>query len=51
MKAKILATPGVAGLGLLAEANADEMQFITLPEFVREATSRKSITQSLEQHP
>lgn len=37
MKAKILAAPGVAGLGVLAEANADEMQLITLPEVVREA--------------
>ena len=75
MKAKILAMAGVAGLGVLAAANADEMQFITLPEVVRttvvresnipdyyhvtygslrftgEATSQKSITQSLEQHP
>jgi hypothetical protein len=51
MKAKIPATAGVAGLGVLAEANADEMQFITLPKVVREATGRMSITQSLEQHP
>ena len=35
MKAKILAMAGVAGLGVLAAANADEMQFITLPEVVR----------------
>ena len=51
MKAKNLGTAGVAGLGVLAEANADEMQFITLPEVVRKATGRKSITQSSEQHP
>jgi hypothetical protein len=32
MKARILAIAGVAGLGVLAQANADEIQFVTLPE-------------------
>jgi hypothetical protein len=35
MKAKILAIAGVVGFGVLAQANADEIQFVTLPEVVR----------------
>jgi hypothetical protein len=42
MKAKILAIAGVAGLGLLAQANADEIQFVTLPEVVRTTVVRES---------
>jgi hypothetical protein len=43
MKAKILALAGVAGLGVLAQANADEIQFVTLPEVVRTTVVRESI--------
>jgi hypothetical protein len=43
MKAKILAIAGVAGLGVLAQANADEIQFVTLPEVVRTTVDRESI--------
>jgi hypothetical protein len=42
MKAKILAIAGVAGLGMLAQANADEIQFITLPEVLRTTVVRES---------
>ena len=42
MKAKILAIAGVAGLGMLAQANADEIQFVTLPEVVRTTVVRES---------
>jgi len=42
MKAKILALAGVAGLGVLAQANADEIQFVTLPEVVRTTVVRES---------
>ena len=42
MKAKILAIAGVAGLGVLAQANADEIQFVTLPEVVRTTVVRES---------
>ena len=42
MKAIILVIAGVAGLGVLAQANADEMQFVTLPEVVRTTVVRES---------
>jgi hypothetical protein len=42
MKAKILAIAGVAGLCMLAQANADEIQFVTLPEVVRTTVVRES---------
>jgi hypothetical protein len=42
MKAIILAIAGVAGLGVLAQANADELQFVTLPEVVRTTVVRES---------
>jgi hypothetical protein len=42
MKAKILAIAGVAGLGVLAQANADEIQFVTLPEVVRTTVVRET---------
>jgi len=41
MKAKILAIAGIAGLGMLAQANADEVQFVTLPEVVRTTVVRE----------
>jgi hypothetical protein len=42
MKAKILAIAGVAGLGVIAQANADDIQFVTLPEVVRTTVVRES---------
>ena len=42
MKAKILAIAAVAGLGMLAQAYADEIQFVTLPEVVRTTVVRES---------
>src|SRR6202035_547685 len=36
------AIAGVAGLGMLAQANADEIQFVTLPEIVRTTVVRES---------
>jgi hypothetical protein len=42
MKAKILAFAGVAGLGALVQANADEIQFVALPEVVRTTVVRES---------
>jgi hypothetical protein len=42
MKAKIIAIAGVAGLGVLAQANADEIQFVTLPEVVRTSVVRET---------
>ncbi len=42
MKAKILAIAGVVGFGVLAQANADEVQFATLPEVVRTTVVRES---------
>ena len=42
MKAKILAIAGVAGLSVIAQANADEIQFVTLPEVVRTTVVRES---------
>ncbi len=42
MKAKILAIAALAGLGVLAQANADEIQFVTLPEVVRTTVVRES---------
>jgi hypothetical protein len=42
MKAKLLAIAAVAGLGVLAQANADEIQFVTLPEVVRTTVVRES---------
>lgn len=35
MKAIILAIAGVVGLGVLVQANADEMQLVALPKVVR----------------
>src|ERR1700686_3073841 len=42
MKAKILAIAGVVGSGVLPQANADEIQFVTLPEVVRTTVVRES---------
>src|SRR5260370_26140444 len=42
MKAKILAIAALVGLGVLAQANADEIQFVTLPEVVRTTVVRES---------
>jgi hypothetical protein len=42
MKAKLLAIAAVAGLGGLAQANADDIQFVTLPEVVRTTVVRES---------
>jgi len=42
MKIKILAIAGVVGRGVLAQANADEIQFVTLPEVVRTTVVRES---------
>ena len=42
MKAKILAIAGVAGLSVIAQANADDIQFVTLPEVVRTTVVRES---------
>jgi hypothetical protein len=42
MKAKLLAIAAVAGLGVLAQANADEIQFVTLPAVVRTTVVRES---------
>jgi hypothetical protein len=42
MKAKILAIAAVAGLGMLAQAYADEIQFATLPAVVRTTVVRES---------
>jgi hypothetical protein len=42
MKTKILAIAGVVGRGVLAQANADEIQFVTLPEVVRTTVVRES---------
>src|SRR6266853_2026973 len=42
MKAKILAIAALAVLGVLAQANADEIQFVTLPEVVRTTVVRES---------
>ena len=42
MKAKILAIAGVVGFGVLAQANADEIQFVALPEVVRTTVVRES---------
>ncbi len=42
MKAKILAIAGIAGLGVLAQSNADEIQFVALPEVVRTTVVRES---------
>jgi hypothetical protein len=42
MKAKILAIAGIAGLGVLAQANADEIQFVTLPQVVRTTVVQES---------
>ena len=42
MKAKLLAISAVAGLGVLAQANADEIQFVSLPAVVRTTVVRES---------
>jgi hypothetical protein len=42
MKAKLLAIAAVAGLGVLAQANADEIQFVSLPAVVRTTVVRES---------
>ena len=42
MNAKILAIAGVAGLSVLAQANADEIQFVTLPEVIRTTVIRET---------
>jgi hypothetical protein len=42
MKAKLLAIAAVVGLGVLARANADEIQFVTLPQVVRTTVVRES---------
>ena len=42
MKTKILAIAGVAGLSVIAQANADDIQFVTLPEVVRTTVVRES---------
>src|SRR5271166_6357660 len=42
MKAKLLAMAAVAGLGVLAQANADEIQFVSLPAVVRTTVVRES---------
>ena len=42
MKAKILAIAGVARLSVIAQANADDIQFVTLPEVVRTTVVRES---------
>jgi hypothetical protein len=41
MKCKLLAIVAVAGLGVLVQANADEVQFVTLPDVVRTAVVRE----------
>jgi hypothetical protein len=42
MKCKLLAIAAVAGLGALVQANADEVQFVTLPDVVRTTVVRES---------
>src|SRR5258708_21668237 len=42
MKSKLLAIAAVAGLGVLAQANADEIQFVSLPAVVRTTVVRQS---------
>ena len=41
MKCKLLTIVAVAGLGALVQANADEVQFVTLPDVVRTAVVRE----------
>jgi lipoprotein-anchoring transpeptidase ErfK/SrfK len=42
MKAKLLTFAAVVGLGTLVQANADDVQFVTLPQVVRTTVVRES---------
>jgi hypothetical protein len=42
MKSKFIALSAVLGLGTLVQANADEIQFVTLPQVVRTTVVRES---------
>jgi hypothetical protein len=42
MKAKLLAITTILGIGALVQANADDIQFVTLPQVVRTTVVRES---------
>ncbi len=42
MKAKLLAFAAALGVATLAQANADDVQFVTLPQVVRTTVVRES---------
>ena len=42
MKAKLLALTAILGIGTLVQANADDIQFVTLPQVVRTTVVRES---------
>ena len=42
MKSKLLAIAAIVGLGTLVQANADDIQFVTLPQVVRTTVVRES---------